>query len=54
MTNLSLRIGAVWPRVGIALGLALLLVPVGRVAAAVSWTKIVSLNALNLVLLLFR
>lgn len=33
---------------GIALGLALMLVPVGRVASAVSWTKIVSLNASEL------
>jgi len=32
----------------LALGLALMLVPVGKVAAAVSWTKIVSLNASEL------
>ena len=35
-------------RVGISLGLALMLVPVGKAAAAVSWTKIVSLNASEL------
>ena len=37
-----------WLKFGIALGLALILVPVGRVMEAVSWTKIVSLNASEL------
>lgn len=37
-----------WPKFGLALGLALLLVPVGRVAAAVSWTKVVSMGASEL------